>query len=56
MMRSTPLLGTVELGGTKCVCLIGTGPDDVRMRISVPPGLASLSGPLGALALAADAI
>jgi fructokinase len=33
-----PLLGAVELGGTKCVCLIGTGPDDVRMRVSIPTG------------------
>jgi fructokinase len=24
------LLAGVELGGTKCVCLLGTGPDDVR--------------------------
>ena len=33
-----PLLGGVELGGTKCVCLIGTGPDDLRARISIPTG------------------
>jgi fructokinase len=31
-----PLLGGVELGGTKCVCLIGTGPDDIRVQVSVP--------------------
>jgi fructokinase len=30
------LLGGVELGGTKCVCLIGTGPDDVREQIAIP--------------------
>lgn len=38
MRQSTPLLGGVELGGTKCVCLIGTGPDDIRMQISLPTG------------------
>jgi len=41
------LLGGVELGGTKCVCLIGTGPDDIRVRTSLPTGedpQAALSG------------
>lgn len=38
MMATKPLLAGVELGGTKCVCLIGTGPDDVRAQISVPTG------------------
>jgi fructokinase len=38
MTDSKPLLGGVELGGTKCMCLIGTGPDDVRVQISVPTG------------------
>jgi fructokinase len=38
MTPSKPLLGGVELGGTKCVCLIGTGPDDIRVRGSVPTG------------------
>jgi fructokinase len=33
-----PLLGGVELGGTKCVCLIGTGPDDIREQITIPTG------------------
>ena len=33
-----PLLGAVELGGTKCVCMIGTGPHDVRARTSIPTG------------------
>jgi len=32
------LLGGVELGGTKCVCVIGMGPDDVRMRRQIPTG------------------
>src|SRR5579871_1224428 len=35
---SQPLLGGVELGGTKCVCILGTGPDDVRDRVSIPTG------------------
>jgi fructokinase len=30
------LLGGLELGGTKCSCLIGTGPEDVRMHTTVP--------------------
>jgi fructokinase len=37
-MTSGALLGGVELGGTKCVCLIGMGPDDVRVQVSVPTG------------------
>jgi fructokinase len=38
MSDSAPLLGGIELGGTKCVCLIGTGPNDVRMRTAIPTG------------------
>ena len=38
MTSAKPLLGGIELGGTKCVCLIGTGPDDVRARASIPTG------------------
>jgi fructokinase len=38
MMAPRPLLGGVELGGTKCVCLIGTGPRDIRAQISIPTG------------------
>ncbi|MBX9795725.1 ROK family protein [Sphingomonas sp.] len=30
------LVAGVELGGTKCVCLLGTGPDDVRAEVRVP--------------------
>ena len=33
---SRPLLAGVELGGTKCVCIIGSGPDDVRDQVSIP--------------------
>jgi fructokinase len=31
-----PLCGAVEAGGTKFVCLIGTGPDDIRDQIRLP--------------------
>lgn len=41
MQDKRPLLGGVELGGTKCVCVIGTGPDDVKMRIVLPTGIDS---------------
>jgi fructokinase len=35
---STKLLAGVELGGTKCVCILGTGPDDIRAQERVPTG------------------
>ena len=38
MIDNKPLLGGVELGGTKCVCLIGTGPRDIRGRTAIPTG------------------
>ncbi len=38
MIKGRPLLGGVELGGTKCVCLLGTGPDDISVRTSLPTG------------------
>jgi fructokinase len=31
-----PLLGAIEAGGTKFVCAVGTGPDDVRDVIRIP--------------------
>lgn len=33
-----PLLGGVEMGGTKCVCLIGTGHDDIHAQHFIPTG------------------
>jgi fructokinase len=33
---SATLLAGVELGGTKCVCILGTGPEDIRARVTVP--------------------
>ena len=33
---SRPIFGGVEAGGTKFVCLAGTGPDDIRSEIRLP--------------------
>lgn len=33
---TAPLIAGVELGGTKCICVLATGPDDVRDRVSIP--------------------
>ncbi len=33
-----PLLAGVELGGTKCICLLASGPDDIRAQVSIPTG------------------
>lgn len=30
------MLAGVELGGTKCICTLGTGPDDVRAQFEIP--------------------
>jgi fructokinase len=30
------ILAGVEMGGTKCVCILGTGPDDIRAQEIVP--------------------
>jgi fructokinase len=38
MTGSGPLLGGVELGGTKCICLLGTGPDDIKFQTAIPTG------------------
>jgi fructokinase len=35
---ATKLLAGVELGGTKCVCILGTGPDDIRAIERLPTG------------------
>jgi fructokinase len=34
--NTDPLLAGVELGGTKCVCILGTGPLDIRARVQIP--------------------
>ena len=36
MTAAQPLLGGVELGGTKCICLMGTGPDHIREQRTIP--------------------
>jgi fructokinase len=38
MSGTQPLLGGIELGGTKCICFVGTAPGDIRAQISVPTG------------------
>jgi len=38
MSPQAKLLAGVELGGTKCVCILGTGPDDVRATERLPTG------------------
>jgi fructokinase len=38
MSASRPLLCGVELGGTKCVCLLGSDPEDIRARITLATG------------------
>jgi len=38
MSPATKLLAGVELGGTKCVCILGAGPDDVRAIERLPTG------------------
>ncbi len=35
-MSDAPLVAGVELGGTKCVCLLATGPQDIRKEVRVP--------------------
>lgn len=36
MKQREPLLAGVELGGTKCICILATGPDDIRKQVVVP--------------------
>jgi fructokinase len=35
-MSANPLVGGIEAGGTKFVCAVGTGPDDIRDEIRIP--------------------
>lgn len=35
MSNRRPLLAGVELGGTKCVCLLASGPDDIREQVRI---------------------
>jgi fructokinase len=36
MARSPPVLAGVELGGSKCVCILATAPGDIRAQVRVP--------------------
>lgn len=36
MVNKTPLFGGIEGGGTKFVCAVGTGPDDLRAEVRFP--------------------
>jgi fructokinase len=36
MTAPAKLLAGVELGGTKCVCVLGSGPEDIRVREVLP--------------------
>lgn len=35
-MHALPLVGGIEAGGTKCVCAVGTAPDDIRAEVRFP--------------------
>ncbi|NUQ36598.1 MAG: ROK family protein [Caldilineales bacterium] len=35
-MNHSPLFGGIEAGGTKFVCAVGTGPDDIRAEVRFP--------------------
>jgi fructokinase len=36
MSPTAKLLAGVELGGTKCVCILASGPNDVREQVQMP--------------------
>ncbi len=36
MTASPPLIAGIELGGTKCICILATGPDDIRDEVRIP--------------------
>ncbi|MFA5964276.1 MAG: ROK family protein [Sphingomonas sp.] len=36
MAAAPPLIAGVELGGTKCICILATGADDIRDEVRIP--------------------
>lgn len=36
MAGAPPVLAGVELGGSKCVCILGSSPDDIRAQVRIP--------------------
>lgn len=46
-MNSFPLVAGVELGGTKCICILASGPDDIRAERRIPTGTPAVT--LGAI-------
>jgi fructokinase len=37
-MKAKPLIAALELGGTKCVAVLGSGPNDIRSETRLPTG------------------
>jgi fructokinase len=35
-VSDAPLIAGIELGGTKCICILATGPDDIRDEVRIP--------------------
>lgn len=35
-MTDAPLIAGVELGGTKCICILASGPDHIEDRVQIP--------------------
>ena len=56
-MTDAPLIAGVELGGTKCVCVLASGPGAVEDEVRIPTGrpdetMAAIEAVLDGVALA----